>query len=160
MVVKNARKQIEEKQEYVDKLKNDAAAKEIRAEYNGVITEITDKKAGELLDYNTSIGRLADEQSCFVMVEDSDGKLTYGSDIKISYQDNDGNQKSVDCKVSTINQLMLDKSLQSGYAIVKLPIEVAAEIAGSSRNNQPAEHLRHIPPDRLYVKAAVSFSYQ
>ena len=135
-LIKNARKQIEEKQEYVNKLKSDAAATEIRAAFDGVITEITDKKAGELLDYNTSIGRLADDQSCFVMVEDSDGKLTYGSTVQISYQDNEGNKKSEECKVSTVNQLMLDKSIQSGYAIVKLPLEVAAEIAGSSRNNQ------------------------
>ena len=134
--IKSLRKQLEDKQEYVDKLKNNAATKEIRAEFDGVITEITDRKPGELLDYKTSIGRLADDQSCFVMVEDTDGKLTYGTTVKVSYQDDSGNKKTEECQVVTINPLLLDKSLQSGEAIVKLPLEVAAEIAGSSRNNE------------------------
>ncbi len=135
-LIKNARKQITEKQEYVNKLRRDAGTTEIRAAFDGVITEVTDKKAGELLDYNTGVARLADDQSCFVMVEDSDGKLTYGTTIEVSYQDESGSQKTVESKVVTVNPMLLDKNLQSGYAIVKLPLEVAAEIAGSSRNNE------------------------
>ena len=134
--IKNAQKQIADKQEYVDKLKKDAACKEICAEYDGVITEITSMEAGELLSTGQSIGRLADDQSCFVMVEDTDGKLSYGTMVEISYKDDSGAQKTQECQVVTTNTLMLDKSLQSGYAIVKLPLEVAAEIAGSSRNNE------------------------
>ena len=38
--------------------------------------------------------------------------------------------------VATVNPLMLDKGLQSGYAVVKLPLEVASEIAGSRQNTQ------------------------
>lgn len=134
--IKNAQKQIAEKQEYVDKLKKDAACKEICAEYDGVITEITSQESGELLSYNQWLGRLADDQSCFVMVEDNDGKLTYGTTVEVSYQDDSGTQKTEECQVVTVNPKMLDKSLQSGYAIVKLPLEVAAEIAGSRRNNE------------------------
>ena len=134
--IKNLNKQIEEKQEYVSKLKNDAATREIRAGYDGVITEISNAEAGEIWAYNSSIGRLADDQSCFVMVEDADGKLTYGTPVEISYQDESGAQKSVECEVATVNLKLLDKSLQSGQAVVKLPLEVAAEIAGSSRNNE------------------------
>ncbi len=135
-LIKSANKQIADKQEYVDKLKKDAATKEICAEYDGVITEIADVEAGELWAYDSTIGRLADDQSCFVMVEDKDGKLSYGTMVEVSYKDDAGAQKTTDCQVVTVNPLMLDKSLQSGYAIVKLPLEVAAEIAGSSRNNE------------------------
>ena len=56
--------------------------------------------------------------------------------MEISYQDESGAQKSVECQVATVNLKLLDKSLQSGQAVVKLPLEVAAEIAGSSRNNE------------------------
>ena len=134
--IKSLNKQLGEKQEYLDKLKNDAVTREIRAAYDGVITEINNAEAGEIWAYNSSIGRLADDQSCFVMVEDADGKLTYGTTVEISYQDESGAQKSVECQVATVNLKLLDKSLQSGQAVVKLPLEVAAEIAGSSRNNE------------------------
>ncbi|MCR5250131.1 MAG: hypothetical protein K6E50_05940 [Lachnospiraceae bacterium] len=133
--IKSLQKQLEDKQDYLSKLKADAVKTSITAAYDGVITEITDRKAGELLDYNSSIGRLADEESCFVMVEDTDGKLSYGTKVEVAYQSGDGSQKKEECTVATVNPLLLDKSLQSGYAILKLPLEVAAEIAGSSRDD-------------------------
>ena len=135
-LIKNARRQLEDKQESLNKMQSDAALSEITAEYDGIITEITDKKAGELLDPNFVIGRLADAQSCFVMVEDENGKLSYGTTVTVTYKDDAGQEKTVESTVATVNPLMLDKSLQSGYAVVKLPLEVASEIAGSSQNTQ------------------------
>lgn len=135
-LIKNTRSQIEEKQKNLDKMLNDSGLTEIRADFDGIITEITEKKAGELLNTGYVIGRLADAQSCFVMVEDENGKLAYGSKVTVSYKDDSGQEKTVESMVATVNPLMLDKGLQSGYAVVKLPLEVASEIAGSRQNTQ------------------------
>lgn len=127
-------RQIEKKQKQIDELAAGTSLTQIVADRDGIITEITGKEAGDIIQQGETIARLAEENSCFVMVEDADGKLSYGNTVSVSYKDNNGNNKSVDGTVVTANAMTLGKELQSGYSIVKLPVEAVAEMAGSSRN--------------------------
>ena len=132
--IKAVNKQIENRQENLNELRSDAAVTEIRAANDGIITEIMEKNPGELLDAGASIGRLADENSCFIMVEDKDAKLSYGNTVTVSYKDDKGGNKEAEGLVVTASAKQLSKELQSGYSIVQLPMEVVAELAGSSQN--------------------------
>ncbi len=132
--IRSMNRQIEKKQKQIDELAAGISLTQIVADRDGIITEITDKEAGDIIQQSETIARLAEENSCFVMVEDADGKLSYGNTVSVSYKDNNGNNKSVDGTVVTANAMTLGKELQSGYSIVKLPVEAVAEMAGSSRN--------------------------
>jgi len=88
------------------------------------------------LYYKEEICSIADGQSCFIMVEDGDGKLSYGNSVTVSYKDAAGATKSAEGLVVTANAMCLGKALQTGYALVQLPVETVAEIEGSTRNSE------------------------
>ncbi|MCR4617937.1 MAG: hypothetical protein K5669_07100 [Lachnospiraceae bacterium] len=133
--IKAVRNQIADKQEYIGDLKKDAAVKQIVAPYEGIITEVTDKVAGDLLGGNDALARIAGGSSCFIMVEDEDGKLSYGNTVEVAYKDPEGNSKTVTGEVKTANAMTISREMNSGYAIVQLPVDAIAEMAGSERNS-------------------------
>ncbi len=132
--IKGVKKQISDKEEYIKELKKDASVSKIVATSTGIVTEVTNKVPGDLLSGNDSVARVASGDSCFIMVEDEDGKLSYGNKVSVSYLDPNGQSKSVEGQVMTANGMSISKSLFSGFAVVKLPVEAIAEMAGSSKN--------------------------
>ena len=100
-----------------------------------MITSVTGKESGELLYYKEEILSIANGQSCFIMVEDGDGKLSYGNTVTVSYKDDAGSTKTAEGLVATANPMCLGRSLKTGYALVQLSAETVAEIEGSTRNS-------------------------
>ncbi|MBQ8139248.1 MAG: hypothetical protein IJ195_07335 [Lachnospiraceae bacterium] len=132
--IKGVKKQIYDKEDYIKELKKDASVTKIVAACEGIITEVTSKVPGDLLGGDDSVARVASGNSCFILVEDEDGKLSFGNKVSVSYLDPNGQNKSVEGQVMTANAMSISKSLFSGYAIVQLPVDAIAEMAGSSRN--------------------------
>ncbi len=133
--IESATNELTKKQEYLDDLNTDAAVTEITAPSGGMVTSVTNREAGELLYNGEEILSLANGQSCFIMVEDSDGKLSYGNTVEVSYKDDTGATKTAEGTVETANPMCLSKNLKTGYALVQLPAEIVAEIEGSTRNS-------------------------
>ncbi len=128
-------RQMAKENKRLSKLSSDAAVTEIKAETGGMITELAELKPGDLLEAGASVGRLADDSSCFAILQDENGKLSYGNEVNISYKDNSGQTKNTTGMVVTANAMTLSKELKSGMALISLPSEAVAEIAGSSQNS-------------------------
>ncbi len=133
--IRSVNKQLSEKQEYLSDMNRDAAVTEIVAAKNGMITEVTNREPGTLLSSGDSVATLAADDSCFISVDDADGKLSYGNEVTVTYKDDAGNNKTAIGTVETANAMTISRALNSGVAIVRLPVEAIAELAGSSRNN-------------------------
>ena len=134
-LIESAQNDLSKKQEYLEELYSDAAVTEIKATEAGMITSVTGKESGELLYSKEEILSIANGQSCFIMVEDGDGKLSYGNTVTVSYKDDAGSTKTAEGFVATANPMCLSRSLKTGYALVQLPAETVAEIEGSTRNS-------------------------
>lgn len=133
---------IEDAQEYADDLaeliadmKSDGQATEIVATVTGIVTDVMSGKSGDLLPSGSKIAQIADETQCFVMVDDEDDRLNYGNAATVTYIDSAGNTKTAQGTVVTVNSMALSGNLAKHTALVQLPAEAIAEMAGSNRNS-------------------------
>ncbi len=128
-------RQITDLQEDLTALEQDATVTQITASHDGIITEITDLEDGDLLPSGGSVAKLASENSCFIMIDDADGKLSYGNTVTVTYDDKDGQKQTAEGTVVTANPMTTSKAFHSGFAIAKLPADVIAQIAGNTPEN-------------------------
>ncbi len=116
-------------------MKSDANLKEIKAPVSGIVTDITWYNAGDIINAGATVVKISDESSCFIVVQDKDGKLSYGNTANVSYKDTTGAQKTTTGTVVTANPMVLSEELKMGYALIKLDPEVVAEMALTNQNS-------------------------
>ena len=137
---KNA-KAITAKQEYINDLeekinemKADSNRKEIVAPVDGIITLANMWfEPGDIMDSNGAVAVIAAEKDCFVEVEDKNGVLTYGNEVKIKYNDQ-GKETYAKGEVVTVSSMVLSEDLaNSGKALIKVAPEDLSKMAASNR---------------------------
>ncbi len=133
--IEQTEKEIAELEDKIAHMKRDGSTTSIVSPIDGIITEVMTAKSGDLLSYNRKIAMVADQTKVFIIVDDPDHRLTYGNEVSVSYKDNDGNQRVADGMVVTVNNMVLSKKIQNDYALVQIPAEDVAMMAGSTRNS-------------------------
>lgn len=119
--------------EVILNMKSDAKITEIKAPFSGIVTGIGGRYTeGDFIYNGSNIVQLAEENSSYIAVEDPNNQLTYGNEAAITYTNKNGEEKTVIGTVVTVNENCLTKSLQSGAAIISIPREALADMAGSA----------------------------
>lgn len=125
-------KNIRELEELIAEMKADAAITEIKAPRNGIITVIPRLEEESLIGREAQLYYLADESTSYVIVEDDSGRLSYGNEVSIAYNDREGNSRTTAGEVVTMNRMSLSSSLVYDVALIKIPPEDLGNMAGSS----------------------------
>jgi len=101
----------------------------------GIVTDITELKAGDLIYNKTNLVQVADVSDCYIVVEDEQGRLSYGNKATVTFKGDDGKSLEAEGMVVTVNSTALSKPLQSGYALISLSKEDILQMAelGSSQ---------------------------
>ena len=133
--IRDLREQIADVSEIVTDMRNDAKVTEIVAFSSGIITDVLDAEAGDLLKSGDAVARLSDESSSFIVVQDEDKKLSMGNKVNVTYTGPDGNKAVVEGEVVTANAMTLSKDLQADFALVRLPADVVAIISGTNQDS-------------------------
>lgn len=100
----------------------------LTAPYSGIITNLTESEAGDLVSYNQKLVQIANQSLCYVIVEDKDGQLSYGNTATITYATADSIKKDITGTVVSVNKTALSKQLQTGYALILIPEEYVGEV--------------------------------
>ncbi len=98
------------------------------APYDGIITELSAVKEGDLISYRQKLVQIADRTLCYVLVEDKNGLLSYGNEAVVTYVTEHNVKKEITGTVVSVNGTALSKQLQTGYALILLSSEDAKEI--------------------------------
>lgn len=121
-MIESYREQMAELEEDIARQKADFATTEIVADRSGVVMQMEKMEAERILPWKSRILPIADEKSCFVMVEDTKGLLQFGNKVEITYE----NDKREKCKVTgtvAMVRVGIRISMQSDYAVIQLPEE-------------------------------------
>ncbi len=135
--IRGRERTVEDLKERLDKLSRYSGVCEIRSPYNGIVTEVPDRKAGELIGYRDRILQVASDDSCYIIVEDQGGMLSYGDPVTVTYKDREGKSSSFEGTTVTLSPMGLSKSMRTGYALVKVSQEdmTNATSVGSDYSN-------------------------
>lgn len=107
---------------------------EIKAPTGGVVMEANSYdsiKPGDLLPYDANIVEIANDSLSYIILRDDKNQLNYANEAEIRVSSTKGSNV-VTGKVVTANQLGLSRGLSNEYALVAIPQEEMASIAGTT----------------------------
>lgn len=134
--IRSRQKAIADLSEDLDKLKQYSDEIILTAPYDGIITDVTSLKEGDLISYNQKLVQIADQTLCCMLVEDKEGQLSYGNEATITYIGGNNIKKSITGTVVSANRTALSKQLRTDYAMILISKEDIGDIAklGSAIN--------------------------
>ena len=122
----------------LDKLARYSGIYEIKATESGIITDLTERKSGELIGYRERIVQISRDDSCFILIEDKDAKLSYGDTATVTVRSVNIRTDPIQGTVVTVSPWGLTREMRTGFALVKVAQEdmtAMAETAGSNIDN-------------------------
>lgn len=141
--VKSYDEQIEDLAEVIAKQKKDFAATQIVADRSGVIVQVWEYNAEDIVQRNANIVRIADESTCYVLVEDSNQVLQYGNQVEVSYNDAYQVERKVDGVIASMSPYGVSASLQQEFAYVKLPQDKISDMLAQVDPNNSWSRYRY-----------------
>ncbi len=103
---------------------------EIKAPYDGLVTEVSDIKAGEIITYKQKIVQIANDDSCYIIVDDKGGMFSYGDEATVTFKAPNGESFETGGKVVSLNPFGLSKSMRTGFALVRVSQEDMSRMTG------------------------------
>ncbi len=132
-LIRIKKESIADLEELIKDMKTDASKSSIRAPYSGIITSVNRFEEGDILQNNQTVCTLADENDCFIFVEDKAGQITYGNKATIKYNDESGQEQTAEGEVVMVSNCAISKELDTGYNVIRVSKEDFAKMAASNR---------------------------
>ncbi|MGN1147931.1 MAG: hypothetical protein ACI4TB_05880 [Lachnospiraceae bacterium] len=129
--VENRQEAIEELRQTLEEMQSDFSTKEIVAQVSGIITWVCDYRAEDILSKDSHIASIADEDTCYILVENTGQMLNIGTQADISYKDAQGDTCQAQGTVATVSNAGVSPDLRADYALIKVeqaPEEMTATV--------------------------------
>ena len=127
--IESRMKTIAKLQEQIAELSQDYQTTAIRASQSGIVIWMEDLKKEDILQKDRYLIEIADENTCYVALENEGNVLSYGNQVTVTYQNLAGEERTVPGVVANVNGLAVSKSLQSEYAYILLPPEYIGDMS-------------------------------
>ncbi|MBQ7679591.1 MAG: hypothetical protein IJT34_07060, partial [Butyrivibrio sp.] len=129
--IRDRNRSIEELNHQMEKLARYSGVLEITSPCDGLVIDVNGLEEGSLISYQERLVQIADDRSCFIIVEDKNGQLSYGDTAQVSFKTNNGAALESQGQVVTMNRRGLSKEMITDYAMVRVPQEDFAAITGA-----------------------------
>ncbi len=133
--VRDRNRTIEVLTKQLNKLTRYTGIIEITAPERGIITDLTERKPGELIDTRERIVQLSLDDSCYIAIEDKGAKLSYGQKADVTVSVLNAKEQTIEGTVVTVSPWALSKELRTGFCVIRIPQEQMAaisDVAGST----------------------------
>lgn len=113
-------KEIAELQKEIDERTADYSTTQILAQKSGIVVWIAQYEAEDLIEENSVFAEIADESTCYVVVNNEDQLLKFGTEVSIAYEDQEGTGQEAIGVVSNISSTGISKELKANVALISL----------------------------------------
>lgn len=120
---------IQKVQEKIAEIQKDASIKALYADKTGIVLSIENLEKESILSMNQMVVQIANEDTCYVIVEDKNQLLNYGNEVTITYSDLSGKECQTQGMVAKMNNAGVSQNLQMDWALVLLPKEVIGDMS-------------------------------
>ena len=115
--------------EEILKLQQDFSVTDLKATKSGMIIWKADYEEETILYKGSKLMEIADENTCYIVVEDANQLLNLGDSVQVSYTNLKEEKKETTGSVAKVGNAAISSSLQSDYSYILLPPEVIADMA-------------------------------
>lgn len=127
--IENRLKAIAKLQEQIGELSQDYQTTAIRATQSGIVIWMEDLEKEDILQKDRYLIEIADENTCYVALENEGNVLSYGNQVQVTYRNRQEEERQTTGMVANTNQLAVSRSLQSEYAYILLPPELVEDMS-------------------------------
>ena len=113
-------------------MKTDAATTEIKAPFDGIISEVSRYEEGDILLKDDAVATISSEDNCYVVIEDKSGQLTCGNETMIGFKDQNDQSVTAVGEVVTVTSWALSENLAMEYALIRVSSEDLEKMAGAN----------------------------
>lgn len=121
--------EIRKVQEKIADIEKDASTKALYADKTGIVLWIDDLEKESILSKNQMVVQIANEDTCYVIVEDKNQLLNYGNEVTITYSDLSGEESTTQGMVAKMNNAGVSQKLQMDWTLILLPNEVIGDMS-------------------------------
>lgn len=144
------RKEITEIEEKRNKILSDSKVTTVTATCTGVIVGLGNYNLDDIVLRSYYMAVIADESNCYVVVEDENGLLNYGNDVKIAYQNKDNVESTSYGEVANLSQAGITGELRTTSILIHLNPEDIADMAVTNTDRNDWWN-----PNRYHVTAKI-----
>lgn len=134
--IEQKKKDIEEVKELIASMENDKLVTKIKAKKSGIVINIYRHVTEDILAPGEAIMEIADENICYIVLENTNQQLNYGNTAVISYKDMAGNDKKTEGLVSNLSEMGVSNNLSMEYSMLLLPSNVVSEMAVTTQGRE------------------------
>lgn len=120
---------VEKLQEQIAELVQDYQTTEIRATQSGIVIWMESFEKEDILQPEHYMIEIADENTCYVALENEGNNLSYGNQVNVTYRNREEQEKETTGVVANVNQLAVSKALQSEFVFILLPPELVGDMS-------------------------------
>ena len=140
--IEQGRSEIADVEEEIALMKQDFATVSIVADHDGIVVQRNSYKEEDIIQKGSVVVVIADEETCYVSVENSKQQLHYGNEVTVFYNNQEGKQCEVVGKVANLSEAGTSSMLQSDHSYILVPPEAASDMAVVSSRNVNGWNLR------------------
>ena len=130
--IEQRRKEIADVEEEIALMKKDHATVSILADHDGLVVQREVYKKEDIIQKGSMIVVIAEEENCYVRVENQGQQLHYGNEVTVFYKDQEGNQCEVAGIVVNLSEKGVGNGLRSDYSYILVPPEAVSDMAAVS----------------------------
>lgn len=127
--IANMQEQLAELEKKIAEQKADFAATQIRADRSGIAIWMEELEEEDILPADCNLILLADEETCYVVTENSNQLLQYGNKVNITYENAAGQECTTEGLVANMSKIGVSTKLNSEYSYILIPKEQVSEMA-------------------------------
>lgn len=127
--IENRQKEILKLQEQITELMQDYQTTVIRASQSGIVIWMADLETEDILQPDSYLVEIADENTCYVVLENEGDVLSYGDRVQVRYQDREEQERETTGMVASLNGRAVSRFLRQEYAFILLPPEVIGDMS-------------------------------
>lgn len=124
-------KELSDENRKLAKLKKYSGVIEIKAETDGIISDIGTLKVGDVIYPDTKILQFADMSKSYIVLKDEDGILSYGQPALVDCASSDGGRITVNGRVVTVSNTSLSTEMKKQWSLVAIDDESKDILSGS-----------------------------
>lgn len=158
------REELAEVRDRISDMEADYGTTQVLADKSGIIVNLSAFNPEDILEKDVWLAAVAEEDKCYVSLENKNQLLQYGNEVTVSYTDSDGKAGTIQGMVANLSRGGVSGSLVSEYSMILIPPEaignmpaVTVDESGWGRRNfyQVEGNIREMEQVLVVPKGAV-----
>lgn len=132
-------------EELIAEMTADASRVCVVAQQSGIVVSLAEYVPEDVLGQDALLAEIAEEDNCYVILENRNQLLQYGNQVRVTYTDENGLTQTALGTVANLSEAGTESGLRSEYSLIALPPESVGSMAAAEEDESGRMFRRAFP---------------